>query len=196
MNFEKFFKDNKNLYNKLAARIVQERKQDFEDALQYLYIESLDMIPRFYDKNKSKLTTFVYNYVYKKAMSDYRLNKGIIKIPYNAQSKVADIDYLSLDSKIYYEVNETWEDRLAETENKDFYNMEENLYYRDLRKMLNRSIYRMPERNRDIIKSYFIDENATLKDLAKRHGISMERTRQLREQSLISMRKFLKGKMI
>lgn len=66
MDLEKFFKDNKNLYGKLAAKIVQEREQDFEDALQYLYLASLDMIPRFYDKSKSKLTTFVYNYVYKK----------------------------------------------------------------------------------------------------------------------------------
>lgn len=106
------------------------------------------------------------------------------------------MDFLSLDSKVHYDTSETWEDRLAETENKDFYNMEEDLYYRDLRKILNRSIYRMPERNRDIIKSYLIDENANLKELAKRHGISMERTRQLKEQSLISMRKFLKGKMI
>lgn len=196
MDLEKFFKDNKNLYGKLAAKIVQEREQDFEDALQYLYLASLDMIPRFYDKSKSKLTTFVYNYVYKKALTEYRLNKGVIRIPHNAQKKVADMDFLSLDSKVHYDTSETWEDRLAETENKDFYNMEEDLYYRDLRKILNRSIYRMPERNRDIIKSYLIDENANLKELAKRHGISMERTRQIKEQSLISMRKFLKGKMI
>jgi RNA polymerase sigma-32 factor len=54
---------------------------------------------------------------------------------------------------------------------------------------LKRSLASLNDRNRDIIKSRFLnDKTATLLELSERHGVSQERIRQLEAQSLKKMR--------
>lgn len=195
MNLNKFFNDNKKLYAKLANKIIQDRKQDYDDALQYLYLASLDMIPRYYKENKSKATTFVYSYVYKRALRMYRENKHVVRIPVWAQDKINDFDYYSIDDKTYTNSEYTFLDIISTKEDKEFKNMDERIYNEYLSEVINKSLNRLTDRHRKIIEDIYLTEGkhrGQLKEIAKDYNVTPQRVTQMKEQALANMNKYLK----
>lgn len=200
MDFDKLFKDNKRLFGIMADKIVDnDKKQDREDILQYLYLTTLELVPRYYDPKRGKLSTFLMNYVVRHAKLKYYENKGVCRLPHYQCGNNFEILYKSLDScPAGLEENSYFN----YIEGKYFsreYNLDEGIDIKRKKIELKHKLDLLPDRWKDILVKYYginNNEPKTLKELGNEYNISPQRVQIIRDDSIKRLKGWMNNKEI
>lgn len=125
-------------------------------------------------------------------------NKEVSKVASDLEVTAKDVTEMELkmnDSDVSYDADDT-ELLCIEDKRSDFAkNIENNDYKNTIYKTLKNALQSLDERSRFIIQRRYLDENkCTLTDLSKLLNISIERVRQIENNSLKSLKEYMESK--
>lgn len=200
MDFDKLFKDNKKLFNIMADKIVDnDKKQDREDILQYLYLTTMELVPRYYNPKRGKLSTFLMNYVVRHAKLKYYENKGVCRLPHYQCGNNFEILYKSLDSCPAGVDENSYFNHIEGKYFSREYDLDKIIDEKNTKKEIKRKIELLPERWKDILVKYYGINNTepkTLKELGEEYDISFQRVKCIKDSSIQRLQGWMNKKEI